>query len=66
MALFRGVVPVAIEKMTDTDALAEAARASARRLLGAEDGLVVLVYGEPVGSGVAANTVRLVRIEGSS
>ncbi len=66
MALYRGVIPAGIESMNDTEAAAEAARASVRRLLGAKDGLAVLVYGEPVGSGVAANTVRLVKIEGPS
>ncbi len=77
VALYRGVIPVAIDEMKDTETLAEAARRAVGSLFGdgpgpahcagpksgaGAPGIAVLVYGEPVGSGVKANTVRLVRV----
>jgi pyruvate kinase len=62
VALYRGVIPAALDEMADARALAAEAARLTRELLGAEDGLAVLVYGEPVGSGVKANTVRLVEL----
>jgi len=62
MALYRGVRPMAINDMKDTEALAEAARSAVRSLVKDGPGIAVLVYGEPVGAGVKANTVRLVDV----
>ncbi len=69
MALYRGVIPGAIDEMKDTEALADAARRAVRSLFGEGEGkgagasgIAVLVYGEPVGAGVKANTVRLVNV----
>jgi len=60
MALLRGVVPRGIGAVRDAASLAEQARRSAADAGIASAGdLVVLVYGEPVGSGALANTVRL-------
>jgi len=64
MALYRGVIPMAVEKILDAETLASEARRAARETGLAKGGdLVVLVYGEPVGSGVRANTVRLAWVE---
>jgi pyruvate kinase len=66
MALYRGVMPLAIPRLAGPEELArESARVTREMGLGAEGDLVVLVYGEPVGSGVKANTLRLARIGGS-
>ena len=63
MALYRGVIPVRIEGMDETGALADVARRAGRQLGFAEAGdLLVLVFGEPVGTGVKANTVRVVHV----
>lgn len=63
MALYRGVMPVGTPRLTGPEELArESARVTREMGLGSEGGLVVLVYGEPVGSGVKANTLRLTRI----
>ena len=65
MALYRGVTPGTISELSDPDALAtEAGRSVCAAALGSDGDLVVLVYGEPMGSGVTANTVRLARIGG--
>jgi pyruvate kinase len=64
MALYRGVIPAAIEEMKDTEALAAVARRAVGSLFGDDPGIAVLVYGEPVGTGVKANTVRLVSVGG--
>ena len=64
MTLYKGVFPKAVGKGLERAALL-ARRARRMTLdvgLGAEGDLIVLVYGEPVGSGVRANTVRLARI----
>ncbi|MHC4201120.1 MAG: pyruvate kinase [Planctomycetota bacterium] len=63
MALYRGVLPVRIESMDETEALADVARRAGRQLGLAEAGdLLVLVFGEPVGTGAKANTVRVVHV----
>ena len=64
MTLYKGVLPRAIAGSFERAALlARRARRTALDIgLGAEGDLIVLVYGEPVGSGVRANTVRLARI----
>jgi pyruvate kinase len=63
MALYRGIMPRAIDGLSDVETLAlrsgEAVRAAK---LGRDGDLIVMVYGEPMGSGVRANTVRLARI----
>jgi pyruvate kinase len=64
MALYRGVYPFAIKELKDPEGLAGAAARTAVDMGLARDGdLLVLVYGEPMGSGVRANTVRLARVE---
>jgi pyruvate kinase len=62
MALYRGVIPMAIDDMKETEALTSAARQAVTSLFGDDSGLAVLIFGEPVGAGVKANTVRLVSI----
>jgi len=62
MALYRGVHPMAIDDMKDTEALADAVRRAVGSLFEGDAGIAVLVYGEPVGTGVKANTVRLVSV----
>jgi len=63
MALYRGVLPVRIESMDETEALADVARRAGRQLGFAQAGdLLVLVFGEPVGTGAKANTVRVVHV----
>ncbi|MHC4250163.1 MAG: pyruvate kinase [Planctomycetota bacterium] len=62
MALYRGVIPAAIDEMKDTETLAAAARRAVALLFGDDAGIAVVVYGEPVGTGVKANTVRLVSV----
>ncbi len=63
MALYRGVLPVRIESMDETEALADVARRAGRQLGSAEAGdVLVLVFGEPVGTGAKANTVRVVHV----
>ena len=65
MALYRGVTARPIDELRDQEVLArEAGKAAIDIGLGCEGSMVVLVYGEPMGSGVRANTVRLSRVEG--
>jgi pyruvate kinase len=60
MALYRGVIPLAIGELDRAELVARRARRAAMDAgLAREGDLVVIVYGEPVGSGVKANTVRL-------
>jgi pyruvate kinase len=63
MALYRGVLPGPIERLDRAEKVARRARRGVLDSgLGREGDLIVLVYGEPVGSGARANTVRLARI----
>jgi pyruvate kinase len=62
MSLFRGVIPIAIPRIEDPAALAaEAARRARRTGVATEGDFIVLIYGEPLGSGVKANTLRLAK-----